>query len=128
MKAHTNMRKFVSDLIRQLLRGHGSKPTYEMPAEVLDAITKMQRATLYKLLQLQARCDALDAVVDALASKAGVTDNVRDSLERVASAYLQTYLERVEKLSPEQAAQIDMRGPHPKIDATLLELFRKPIM
>lgn len=84
-------------------------------------------ALLGQLLALQARCDALETLVQILAVKQGSRrENVQAVMEKVRATYLQKRLARIEDRDPATAAQIDWRSDLSTVDDKLLDQLRFP--
>jgi hypothetical protein len=79
-----------------------------VPTNIDKAVTSMASA----ILRLQARCDALEAVLRVLARKPGLEDqHVQKLIRDLTEAAHQQLLERVESLSPDLAVELDRRAP-----------------
>ena len=82
-------------------------------------------AVISQNIGLQARIDALNAMVEVLASRSGVNLQVfRATSEKIRAASYQKRLERIEDQSPEASAKIDQREDMPSIDPDLMNDLR----
>lgn len=91
----------------------------------MSDIQNLVKVTMAHNIRLQARVDALTALVTLLARNAGAApEAVNKTLRNVEAAALQKRLEAVENQSPELAAEIDPRGDMPDIDLSLLERLK----
>jgi hypothetical protein len=78
-------------------------------------------ATSAKLVHLEARCDALAAVLCVVARKAGLSmEKVSKSIDDVTAAVHQKRLEAIEAKDPSLAAEIDYRQITPDLPDELL--------
>lgn len=81
-------------------------------------------ALLSHIVSLQARFDALNAMVEVLASKQKIPlDVFRAKMKEIYSVCHQKRLEPIEDVDPAAAAKIDQRGDRPEIDPDLLGDF-----
>ena len=73
-------------------------------------LLKTIEALAAKCVRLEARCDALDVVLCALAMRSGIPkDRVATAIDRQTAKAHQTRLERVEDLDPGTGASLDRR-------------------
>lgn len=90
-------------------------------------VMKVVEGQAFQILTLQARCDALAAVVRMLAGRLGAdTAKFPEGLEIIVETCRQLRLEKVEDRSPTLAARLDQRGPFVQLDPDLLDLFHFP--
>ena len=83
---------------------------------------KEKAALVFHIINLQARIDALTAIVEILAVGHGSNhDKFYSALQTVIDASVQKRLERIERQSPAEAALIDLRKEFPEIDQKFLD-------
>ena len=83
-------------------------------------------ALISQIVSLQARLDALNAIVEVMAERhKWPLDLMRQKQHEIYAACLQKRLEQIEDVDPEAAAQIDQRGDTPAIDPDLLRDLRQ---
>ena len=84
-------------------------------------LTDFELGLTRKVMALQARCDALDAVVEVMALKLGSTrQKFLEGRKRVCAAALQKRLETVEAVDPSAACSIDDRTDSVPLDMNIL--------
>jgi hypothetical protein len=85
-------------------------------------LSDSEAALVSHIINLQARIDALTAVVELLALNNGSTrDKFRHGLQTVIDASIQKRLEKLEAQSPRAAALVDLRKEMPEIDQKFLD-------
>jgi hypothetical protein len=81
-----------------------------------DQIVKLIESLTAKSIRLEARCDALDVVLCALAKHHGIDPaKVAAAVEKMTSHYHQKRLERIETLDPGTGAGLDYRTGLPDL-------------
>ena len=89
------------------------------------AIGQLASAMTSHILKLQARCDALEAMVLALGMHLGAErKDIRDQLETACATYHHKRLEALEDLDPEVAANLPNQPDLGAVDLDLLKRLR----
>ena len=79
-------------------------------------------ALISHIVSLQARCDALNAMVEVLASREKIPlAQFREKMKEIYVTSYQKRLEPIEDSDPAAAAKIDQRGDMPALDPDLLK-------
>jgi hypothetical protein len=90
----------------------------ELIGEIVDATTR-------HIVQLQARCDALAALVLVLGKQLGAEpEKLREALGTVQATAYHKRLETLEDQSPTSAARLDQREDLSNVDWDLLKHLR----
>lgn len=85
-------------------------------------LSDSEAALVSHIINLQARIDALTAIVELLALNNGSTrEKFRHGLKTVIDASIQKRLEKLEAQSPRAAALVDLRKEMPEIDQKFLD-------
>lgn len=86
---------------------------------------KEKAALIFQIINLQARIDALDALVQILAVGHGSnTEQFQAAHKKTVDAFVQKRLEKLENQSPAEAASIDLRKEAPDIDQSFLDALK----
>jgi alpha-D-ribose 1-methylphosphonate 5-triphosphate synthase subunit PhnL len=92
-----------------------------MNSEALEEISKAIVGLTSKALRLEARCDALDVALQAVAMKTGLSqEQVAKWVDYLTEAAYQKRLERIESADPSIAAELDRRASLPELPNELL--------
>ena len=97
------------------------------PPEPEDPVTSKDVEVLIShILSLQARLDALNAMVEVMASRQKLPLSLfRSTMKQIYDTCLQKRLEPIEDVDQAAAAKLDPRGDAPDIDPDLLENLRQ---
>ncbi|MDP9099322.1 MAG: hypothetical protein M3N48_10080 [Verrucomicrobiota bacterium] len=84
-------------------------------------LPELDAAIVGSILELKARCAALEYVLQSLSLKAGCeAGSIEKALSQLTSLIHQRLLERAESLDPALAAQIDVRAELPDLPDSIL--------
>jgi hypothetical protein len=84
-------------------------------------LPELDAAIVGSILELKARCAALEYVWQSVSRKAGCeADSAEEALSQLTSLIHQRLLERAESLDPALAAQIDVREALPDLPDSIL--------
>ena len=104
-----------------VLRLMSTPPEPEQPVSAKDV-----EVLISHIVSLQARLDALNAMVEVMASHQKMPLSLfRSSMKKIYDTCLQKRLEPIEEIDQAGAAKLDPRGDTPDIDPDLLRDLRQ---